>query len=70
MKSKQLGRLITTARKLAATTDAVDDSFYELKSQEASEPLQSMGIEVTWGVGRVIRFPTVDTLMDFLKKAS
>jgi hypothetical protein len=71
IKSKQLGRLIQQARKIATTTEVVDPAFHALQIQvpEGDGPISS-GIEVTWGPGKVIRFPTVDTLMDFLKKAS
>jgi hypothetical protein len=70
IKSKQLSRLVHEARKAAATTEAADASFYELPSPEATETPRSEGIEVTWGPGKVIRFPTVETLLDFLKRAS
>jgi hypothetical protein len=70
MKSKQLGRLVTTARKVAVTSDVADATFHELRTHEAPELAPASGIEVSWGREKVIRFPSVDMLMDFLKKAS
>ncbi len=71
MKRKQLSRLVQTARKIATTTEAVDPAFHELQSQPADEGVKpGSGIEMVWGSDKIIRFPTVDTLMDFLKKAS
>lgn len=69
MKSKQLGRLIQGARKIAATTEAIDPAFQELPTQASAEE-RKFGIELAWGSDKVIRFPTVETLMDFLKRAS
>lgn len=71
MKRNQLGRLVSAARKVAVNSDVADATFHELRTQEAPEPAPAaVGIEVTWGEGKYIRFPSVDTLMDFLKKAS
>ncbi len=72
MKSKQLGRLVQAARKIAAMTEAVDPAFHELLPQDVPEEAikGGTGIEMVWGSDKIIRFPTVDTLMDFLKKAS
>jgi len=71
MKRQQLARLIKEARRVAATTDAVDPAFEALQIQQATEgAVASIGIEVNWGPDKIIRFPTVDTLMDFLRKAS
>jgi hypothetical protein len=71
MKSKQLGRLVQAARKIATTTEAVDSAFHELKQDSGEGPMKAEGvIEMVWGSDKVIRFPTVDTLMDFLRRAS
>lgn len=70
MKPNQLGRLIATARKVAVNNDVADSTFHELKSQQVADPISVVGIELAWGQGKVIRFPSVDTLMDFLRKAS
>lgn len=72
MRGKQLGSLIREARKLATTTEVADPAFHAMQVQGPSEVLvPTSAIELTWGAdNRVIRFPTVDTLMDFLRKAS
>jgi hypothetical protein len=71
MKRTQLARLIAEARRAAASTNAVDPAFLELPAQGQSEPVPvGSCIELAWGADKVIRFPSVDTLMDFLKKAS
>lgn len=72
MKRQQLARLIREARRIASMTDAVDPAFQELQIQKPAEESvsQSARIEVSWGTNQVIRFPTVETLIDFLKKAS
>jgi hypothetical protein len=71
MKSKQLGRLVQAARKIATTTEAVDPAFHELQPQESTEVGMGTGIEVIWGAdSKIIRFASMDTLMDFLKRAS
>ena len=69
MRGKQLGRLIHAARRIATTTAAIDPAFHELPTQLPADTSKS-GIEITWGSDKVIRFPTVETLMDFLKRAS
>jgi hypothetical protein len=71
MRSKQMGFLVREARKIATSTESVDPAFHALQIQVAEEDIRGLnGIEVTWGQGKVIRFPTVDLLMDFLKRAS
>lgn len=69
MTRPQLSTLVREARKLVKTSDAIDPAFQALQIQGPSEVPPSKGIELTLDAG-VIRFPTVDTLMDFLKKAS
>jgi hypothetical protein len=68
MKPKQLGRLIQEARKIATTTEAIDPAFHELPVQDPGQ--SGAGIEMVWGSDKIIRFPTVETLMDFLKRAA
>lgn len=69
MKNKQLARLVQEARKIATTTEAIDPAFHELPTQGPIQGTVS-GIEMIWGSDKIIRFPTVETLMDFLKKAA
>ena len=70
MKRRQLGRLVQEARKIATTTEAIDPAFHELPTQDPPGQSAGAGIEMIWGSDKIIRFPTVDTLMDFLKKAA
>jgi hypothetical protein len=71
MKSKQMGRLVCEARKVATATENLDPAFHELQVQAPSDALPSgVGIEIAWGSDKIIRFPTVDALVDFLKKAA
>lgn len=71
MKGRQLGRLVQQARKLVAMSDTADPAFQALDIQPAAGAVQPMtGIEMTWGGDKLVRFPSVDLLIDFLKKAS
>jgi hypothetical protein len=71
MRTKQMGFLVREARKIAKSNEIVDPAFHALQIQGPMEnaPVGS-GIELAWGSDKVIRFPTVDTLVDFLKRAS
>lgn len=71
MRSKQLGSLVREGRKIATSTENIEGVFHPLEIPGVSEPTAPChGIEVVWDGGKIIRFPTVDTLMDFIKKAS
>jgi hypothetical protein len=71
MKRGQLGRLVQAARKIAATTAIADATFHELQHLELNGLVKTgTGIEMVWGSDKIIRFPTVDSLVDFLKRAS
>lgn len=70
MRGKQLGCLIREGRKVATSTQSVDPAFHAMGVQDvACDESVVRGIEVTW-TDKVIRFPTVETLIDFIKKAS
>jgi hypothetical protein len=72
MRSKQLGSLIREGRRVATSTENVDPAFHALQLQSpASEGgVPCSGIEMSWGTDQLIRFPSVDTLWEFLKKAA
>lgn len=70
MRTKQMGFLVREARKIAKNSEMVDPAFQALQIQAPAGAPVGSGIEVAWGSDKVIRFPTVDTLLDFLKKAS
>jgi hypothetical protein len=71
MKPNQLNRQIREARKAAARSDAIDPVFEELQMSGASEG-GSVGtvIEMIWGGDKVVKFPNVDCLVEFLRKAA
>lgn len=63
--------IIGRAKKLRREGHFPVEEFKEIKLESpdvASGPCQ--GIELNWAVGKVIRFPDVDLLVDFLKKAA
>ena len=72
MRSKQLGSLIREGRKVATSTENVDPAFHALQLQNSPSEggVPCIGIELHWGTDKLIRFPSVDTLWDFLKKAA
>jgi hypothetical protein len=71
MKPNQLARQIQEARKAAARSDAIDPVFEALQGPEATVG-SSNGpmIEMSWGGDKVVKFPNVDTLVEFLRRAA
>jgi hypothetical protein len=71
MKSNQLARQIREARKAAAMSDVIDPAFQALQIPESLDG-SSVGsvIEMSWGGDKVVKFPNVDCLVEFLRKAS
>ena len=74
LSKQQLANFIRKGKKIAKNNPLANGEFQELKmtiplnSQPAS--FSCSGIEILWGEGKVIRFPEVDLLIDFLKKAA
>jgi hypothetical protein len=70
--SRQLAGLIGKAKKMQREGHFGDSEFKEvrLEAAEGIEVYPTIGMEVMWKNGQVIRFSQVDTLIDFLKKAS
>ena len=69
---KSCGRLIGEAKKLKREGFSTD-GFKEIKleSLAGSGPMvPCSGIEIIWDNGKLIRFPQVESLIDFLKKVS
>lgn len=69
--SKQaMATLIRKAKKLSR--DGAGGEFKEVNIASILGPAPStiVAIEVTWDNGKVIRFPSVDQLIDFLKKVA
>ena len=69
---RQMAKIIGRAKKLKREGYFGDAGFKELQPpQVASSHLASGAlIEVTLGDGKIIRFPHVDQLLEFMKKAS
>ncbi len=71
MKPNQLTRQIREARKAAARSEAIDSTFQEIQIPGSSVggPVGT-GIEMSWGGDKVVKFPNVDCLVEFLRKAA
>lgn len=71
--SKGIASIIGRAKKLKREGFPSGD-FKEIKIDGATSPSSMSspcnGIELCWAEGRVIRFPQVDQLLEFLKKAA
>ncbi len=71
MKRHQLARQIREARKAALRNDAVDPAFQALQIPESLESNSVRAvIEISWGGDKVVKFPNVDLLVEFLRKAA
>ena len=71
--AKGMASIIGKAKKLRREGHFPVDEFKEVKLESVGVvPLSGSchGIEVSWTGGKVIRFPDVDLLLDFLKKAA
>jgi hypothetical protein len=71
--AKGISSIIGKAKKLKREGFPAGD-FKEIKIDGAGAPLASsgpcVGIELQWDQGKIIRFPQVDQLVDFLKKVA
>ncbi len=76
VKSTQMNVIIKSAKKLVKSGVVTESEFEEIAmsgagvSSARSGALPCTAIELDWSEGRVIRFPRVDDLLDFLKKAA
>lgn len=71
MKPNQLSRQIREARKAAARSEAIDPAFEELQMSDTLKGGSTGGvIEMSWGGDKVVKFPNVDCLVEFLRKAA
>ncbi|MCC7441208.1 MAG: hypothetical protein IT285_06230, partial [Bdellovibrionales bacterium] len=75
--SPQMGVIIKKGKSLIKSGAVTESEFQELAaalgpgdSPNALGPSPCSAIELSWSEGRVIRFPRVDELLDFLKKAA
>ena len=70
LSQQSVSNMIRKAKKLSR--DGAGSEFKEVNIESMLEPVPGaiVGIEVTWDNGKVIRFPNVDQLIDFLKKVA
>lgn len=66
---RKMASLIGRAKKLKREGFFPEESFKEIKMSESFSPTQALiqGIEIVWDQGKVIRFPQVESLIEFLK---
>jgi len=73
---RKMASLIGRAKKLKREGRFPEESFKEIKVEESPSNLASLasgpcqGVEILWDNGKLIRFPHVDNLIDFLKKVA
>ena len=67
---QQMAILIKKAKKLSRNGAGSEFKEVNLEAMLGSTPGGIVAIEVTWDSGKVIRFPSVDQLIDFLKKVA
>jgi hypothetical protein len=73
---RKMASLIGRAKKLKREGRFPEENFKEIKVEESPSNLLSLaggpcrGVEILWDNGKLIRFPHVDNLIDFLKKVS
>ena len=67
---QSMANMIRKAKKLSR--DGAGSEFREVNIESMIGPVPGgiVAIEVTWDSGKVIRFPSVDQLIDFLKKVA
>lgn len=69
---RKMAGLIGRAKKLKREGFFPEEAFKEIKLEGAAvsgTPPPCQGIEIVWDNGKLIRFPQVELLIDFLKKA-
>lgn len=70
---RKMAGLIGRAKKLKREGGFPEEAFKEIKLDQAQGVLPTgpcQGIEIVWDQGRLIRFPQVESLLDFLKKVA
>ncbi len=76
MNRGSIPKLIGKAKKLKRDGHFPVEEFKEVKIEQSPSNLVSLqggpcqGVELLWDQGKLIRFPEVDQLIDFLKKVS
>lgn len=73
---RKMASLIGRAKKLKREGRFPEETFKEIKVLESPSNIMSLsggpcqGVEILWDGGKLIRFPDVDNLIDFLKKVA
>ena len=70
---KQMAKLMGKAKKMQCEGRFPESEFKEVKvlgPDSASPGGPCSGIELQWDAGKIIRFPAVEQLVDFLKKVA
>lgn len=73
---RKMASLMGRAKKLKREGHFPEEAFKEIKVQESPSNLVSLtsgpcqGVEILWDGGKLIRFPHVDNLIEFLKKVA
>lgn len=73
LSKQQLANFIRKGKKIVKNNPLINGEFQELKMAIPLNPQPAVpcsGIEILLGEGKVIRFPEVDLLIDFLKKTA
>ena len=68
--AKGMASAIGKAKKLRREGHFPAEEFKEIKVEAPAMAGPCSGIELSWTGGRIIRFPQVDQLLEFLKKAA
>lgn len=70
---RKMAGLIGRAKKLKRAGVFPEEAFKEIKIESSVGTLEATpcsGIEIIWDNGKLIRFPQVEQLIDFLKKVA
>lgn len=70
---RKMAGLIGRAKKLKREGFFPEEAFKEIKVEsrdQSAGPNPCQGIEIVWDNGKLIRFPQVELLIDFLKKVA
>lgn len=68
LSQQSVSNMIRKAKKLSREGALSDFKEVNIESMLGSAPGAIVAIEVTWDNGKIIRFPSVDQVIDFLKK--
>lgn len=67
----QMVTMIQKAKRLVKSGAVMESEFKEIAvAGGVSQGGPCQGIEVQWAEGKIIRFPAIDPLLEFLKKAA